>query len=130
MEYLGSLLEPFAVIWGWYAGLDPEQQRSVLLLVLAGFAGLIVWVMYQAHGDRVVVVLPAMLTRYSLVLLALPVVLAGKAAGQGWSVPGFLKRDWTAEPDPDRPEIPMREVNPMKLPGNLRAHLASKRKTE
>ena len=30
-----------------------------------------------------------------------------------------LLADWTAEPDPDRPEIPMKQVNPMKLPGKL-----------
>lgn len=120
-EGAGFLLEPFEDIWGLYQGLDAEQQRASLLLALAAVGGLIVWAMYQAHGDRVVMVLPARLARYSLLLLAAPVVLVGKAAGQGWVMPGFLTRDWTAEPDPDRPEIPMREVNPMKLPGKLHA---------
>ena len=116
-----SLLKPFEDIWGLYQGLDPEQQRAVLFLAPVAVLGLIAWGMYQTHGDRVVIVLPAMLIRYSLLLLAAPVVLAGKAAGQGWRMPEFLTRDWTAEPDPDRPEIPMREVNPMKLPGKLHA---------
>lgn len=116
-EHVRSLVEPFEGAWGFYQGLDPEQQRVVLLLAPLVILGLLGWGMYQTHGDRVVIVLPAMLARYSLLLLALPVVLAGKAVGLGWSMPGFLKRDWTAEPDPDRPEIPMKEVNPMKLPG-------------
>lgn len=119
-EQVRSLAEPFEDIWSVYQGLDPEQQRASLLLALAAVGGLIVWAMYQAHGDRVVIVLPAMLLRYSLLLLVLPMVAVGTVAGRGTSVPEFLKRDWTAEPDPDRPEIPMREVNPMRLPGGLR----------
>jgi hypothetical protein len=118
-ERAGSLLEPFEDIWGLYQGLDPEQQRAVMLLAPLAVLGLIAWGMYQTHGDRVVIVLPAMLLRYSLLLLALPVVLAGMVAGRGWGMPELLTRDWTAEPDPDRPEIPMKEVNPMKLPGKL-----------
>jgi hypothetical protein len=114
-----SLAEPFEDIWGLYQGLDPEQQRVVLFLLPVVLLGLIGWGMYQTHGDRVLIVLPAMLARYSLLLLAAPVVLAGKAAGRGWSMPEFLKRDWAAEPDPDRPEIPMKVVNPMQLPGKL-----------
>lgn len=120
-EKARSLLEPLEDIWGFYQSLDPEQQKAVLLLTPLVVLGLMGWGMYQTHGDRVMIVLPAMLLRYSLLLLALPVVLAGRAAGQGWGMPEFLTRDWTAEPDPDRPEIPMREVNPMKLPGKLHA---------
>ncbi|MDN5696884.1 MAG: hypothetical protein L0G70_02780 [Rubrobacter sp.] len=118
-EGLSFLLEPFRDIWGLYQGFDPEQQRAVLFVLPVLVLGLIGWGMYQSHGDRVVIVLPAMLLRYSLVLLVLPVVAVGTVAGRGTSVPEFLKRDWTAEPDPDRPEIPMKQVNPMKLPGNL-----------
>ena len=113
------LLEPFRDVWGLYQGFDPEQQRAVLFVLPVLVLGLIGWGMYQSHGDRVVIVLPAMLIRYSLVLLVLPVVAAGMVAGRGTSVPEFLKRDWTAEPDPDRPEIPMKQVKPMKLPGKL-----------
>jgi hypothetical protein len=118
-EYASYLVEPFEDIWSVYQGLDTEQQKLVLLLLPVAVLGLVGWGMYQTHGDRVVIVLPAMLARYALLLLAAPVVLAGKAAGQGWRMPEFLTRDWTAEPDPDRPEIPLREVNPMKLPGKL-----------
>lgn len=113
------LLEPFRDVWGLYQSFDPEQQRAVLFVLPVLVLGLIGWGMYQSHGDRVVIVLPAMLIRYSLVLLVLPVVAAGMVAGRGTSVPEFLKRDWIAEPDPDRPEIPMKQVNPMKLPGKL-----------
>lgn len=119
-EGFSSLLEPFKDVWGLYQGFDPEQQRAVLFVLPVLVLGLIGWGMYQSHGDRVVIVLPAMLARFSLLLLALPVVFAGKAVGQGWGVPEFLKRDWTAEPDPDRPEIPMKAVNPMKIPGKLK----------
>lgn len=123
MDWIGeqarSLMAPFEDIWGLYQGLDPEQQRAVLFVLPVAVLGLMGWGMYQTHGDRVVIVLPAMLLRYSLLLLAAPVVLAGAVAGRGWGMPEFLWRDWTAEPDPDRPEIPMKEVNPMKLPGNL-----------
>ena len=119
-EYFRSLLEPFEKIWGLYQALDPEQQRSVLILAPLAVVGLVAWGMYQTHGDRVVVALPAMVVRYSLLLLALPVVLAGRAAGRTWSMPEVLRRDWTAEPDPDRPGIPVRTVNPMKLPGKFK----------
>lgn len=129
-EYLGSLLEPWQGIWGWYSGLDPEQQRSALLLTLVALVGAVAWGMYQTHGDRVVVVLPAMMLRYSLLLLAHPFVLAGKIAGRGWGMPEFLTRDWTAEPDPDRPEIKMETVNPMKLPRDARARLSARPKLE
>lgn len=109
-------MEPFKDVWGLYQGFDPEQQRAVLFVLPVLVLGLIGWGMYQSHGDRVVIVLPAMLIRYSLLVLVLPVVAVGAVAGRGTSVPRFLKRDWTAEPDPDRPEIPMKQVNPMKLP--------------
>lgn len=118
-EGFSSLLEPFKDVWGLYQGFDPEQQRAVLFVLPVLVLGLIGWGMYQSHGDRVVIVLPAMLIRYSLLLLALPVVAVGVAAGRGTRVPEFLKRDWTAQPDPDRPEITMKQVNPMKLPGKL-----------
>lgn len=116
--YWRDLTEPLSGLWRWYGGLDPEQQRSALLLLAIGVVGLLAWGMYQAHGDRVVIVLPATLARYSLILLALPFVLVGRVAGARWSVPEFLRRDWTAEEDPDRPRIPVRTVDPMKLPGD------------
>ena len=119
-EYYRSLLEPLEKLWSLYQNLDPEQQRSVLILAPLAVIGLVAWGMYQTHGDRVVVALPAMVARYSLVLLVLPVVLAGRAAGRGWSMPEVLRRDWTAEPDPDRPAIPMQIINPMKLPGKFK----------
>jgi len=128
-EGASSLLEPFQDIRGLYQGLDPEQQRAVLILLPLAVLGLMGWGMYQTHGDRVVVVLPATLLRYSLLLLAAPVVLVGAVAGRGWGMPEFLTRDWTAEPDPDRPEIPMREVNPMKLPGKPGARLSTNQRT-
>ena len=59
-----SLAEPFEDIWGLYQGLDPEQQRVVLFLLPVVLLGLIGWGMYQTHGDRVLIVLPAMLARY------------------------------------------------------------------
>lgn len=115
-DHLARLGGPWGDAWRWYGKLDPEQQRSALLLLVLGAGGFAVWIMYQAHGDRVVVVLPAMVARYSLILLALPLVLIGRTAGAGWSVPAVLRRDWTAEPDPDRPRITARRVEPMKLP--------------
>lgn len=118
-NYFGRLSEPPGDILRWYASLDSEQQRSALLLTPIVVGGLFVWVMYQAHGDRVVVVLPALVARLALLLLALPVVLVGRVSGAGWSVPAFLTRDWTAEPVPDRPRIMTRKVDPMKLPNNL-----------
>jgi hypothetical protein len=115
-DYFGELLDLFRDAWGFYQGLDPNQQRSALLLAVIGVAALIVWAMYQAHGDRVVFVLPAGILRIALLLLVLPFVLLGKAAGRQTSVPAFLRESWTAEPDPERPRIGFRKVNPMKLP--------------
>lgn len=128
-EYASSLSEPFEDIWGVYQGLEPEQQRAVMLLLPVVFLGLMGWGMYQTHGDRVVIVLPAMLLRYSLLLLAVPFVLAGKVAGRGWEMPGVLTRDWTAAPDPDRPEIPMKEVNPMRIPGKFKTRPSANQRT-
>jgi hypothetical protein len=116
-DYFGELLDPFRDTWGFYQGLDPDQQRSALLLAVIGVVALIVWAMYQAHGDRVVFVLPAGILRITLLLLVVPFVLLGKAAGRQTSVPAFLRESWTAEPDPERPRIGSRKVNPMKLPG-------------
>jgi hypothetical protein len=120
-EAAREYLAPFREGWVWFHGLGPDQQKSVLLLAAIGVAALLLWIMYQAHGDRVVLVLPAGLVRISLLLLVLPLVLLGRAAGRGTRVPGFLTRSWTQEPDPDRPQIPTREVNPMRVPGGLRA---------
>lgn len=128
IDHFGELLSPLRDAWGFYQGLDPEQQRSVLLLAAIGVAALVVWAMYQAHGDRVVVVLPAGLLRIALLLLVLPVVLLGKAAGRGTGVPGFLRRSWTAQPDPDGPQIRTEEVNPMKVPGGLSARNTTTRR--
>jgi hypothetical protein len=116
-DHFGELLAPFQDIWNFYQGLDPDQQRSALLLAVIGVMALIVWAMYQAHGDRVMIVLPAGTLRITLLLLVLPFVAAGKAAGRQTSVPEFLTKSWTAEPDPERPRIGSRKVNPMKLPG-------------
>jgi hypothetical protein len=116
-DHFGELLAPFQEIWNLYQGLDPEQQRSALLLAVVGVAALIAWAMYQAHGDRVVIVLPAGILRITLLLLVLPFVAAGKAAGRQTSVPAFLRESWTAELDPERPRIGSKKVNPMKLPG-------------
>ena len=58
-DRFGGLLDPFRDVWGFYQGLDPERQRSALLLALVGAAAFVVWVAYQAHGDRAVIVLPA-----------------------------------------------------------------------
>lgn len=115
-EHFGELLAPVRDAWGFYQDLSAEQQRSVLWLAVVGVAVLIVWAAYQAHGDRVVVVLPAGILRIALLLLVLPVVLLGKAAGRGTGVPGFLRRSWTAEPDPERSGIASRRANPMKAP--------------
>ena len=120
MDYFRQLAEAFGDIWASYQGLDPEQQRILLVLAVIGVVALIVWMMYQIHGERVVIVLPAGMLRYSLLLLVLPFVLIGAVAGRGTSVPGFLRRSWTAEPDPERAHIPTTMVNPMRLPGNLR----------
>ena len=35
-DRFGGLLDPFRDVWGFYQGLDPEQQRSALLLALVG----------------------------------------------------------------------------------------------
>lgn len=118
-ERFRELLAPLEGAWGFYQGLDPEQQRSVLWLAVVGVAALVVWAAYQVHGERVVVVLPAGMLRIALLLLVLPVVLVGRAAGRGTGVPGFLRRSWTAPPDPDRPQVRTEEVNPMKVPGGL-----------
>src|SRR5215203_2197020 len=113
----GGLLDPLRDVWGFYQALDPEQQRSALWLAVVGAAAFVVWVAYQAHGDRVVVVLPAGVLRIALLLLALPFVALGRAAGRQTSVPEFLTKSWTAQPDPERPQIGSKKVNPMKLPG-------------
>jgi hypothetical protein len=115
-DYFRELLAPFGDAWSFYQALDPNKQQSVLLLAVIGLAAFIVWVMYQAHGDRVVIVLPAGILRIALFLLVLPFVLLGKVAGRGTSVPGILRRSWTAEPDPERAGIASKKVNPMKLP--------------
>jgi hypothetical protein len=115
-DRLGGLLDPFRDVWGFYQGLDPEQQRSALWLAVVGAAAFVVWVAYQAHGDRVVIVLPAWMLRTFLLVLALPFVPLGRAAGRQTNVPGFLTRSWTAEPDPERPRVRSRNVDPMKLP--------------
>ena len=113
-DYFGGFLDPFMDAWGFYQGLDPDQQHSLLWLAVIGVAALIVWAMYQAHGDRVVMVLPAGILRIALLLLVLPFVLLGKAAGRQTSVPGFLTKSWTAQPDPERAGIASKKVNPMK----------------
>jgi hypothetical protein len=128
-DYARELLAPLRDGLGWFHGLGPDQQRSVLLLAAIGVVALFLWIMYQSHGDRVVLVLPAGLLRISLLLLVLPLVMAGRAAGRGTRVPGFLRRSWTQEPDPDRPQIPTREVNPMRVPGGLRAGPSGGRST-
>jgi TraM recognition site of TraD and TraG len=115
-DRFGGLVDPLRDVWGFYQGLDPEQQRSALLLALVGAAAFAVWVAYQAYGDRVVIVLPAWMLRTFLLVLALPFVALGRAAGRGTNVPGFLTRSWTAEPDPERPRVQSRNVDPMKLP--------------
>jgi hypothetical protein len=116
-DRFGGLLDPFRDVWGFYQGLDPEQQRSALWLALVGAAAFVVWVAYQAHGDRAVIVLPAGALRIARLLVALPFVALGRAAGRQTGVPAFLTRSWTAEPDPERPRVESRKVNPMKLPG-------------
>jgi hypothetical protein len=85
-DYFGGFLDPFMDTWGFYQGLDPDQQQSALLLAVIGVVALIVWAMYQAHGDRVVMVLPAGILRIALLLLVVPFVLLGKAAGRQTSV--------------------------------------------
>jgi hypothetical protein len=35
-DRFGGLLDPFRDVWGFYQGLDPEQQRSALWLALVG----------------------------------------------------------------------------------------------
>lgn len=125
MDYFGEVLAPVGDAWGFYQGLSAEQQSGVLWLAVVGVAALIVWTAYQAHGDRVMVVLPAGILRIALLLVVLPVVLLGKAAGRGTGVPEFLRRSWTALPDPDGPRIGMEEVNPMKIPGGLSARNAT-----
>jgi hypothetical protein len=112
----GGLLDPFRQVWSFYQGLDPEHQRSALWLAVVGVLAFVVWVAYQAHGDRTVIVVPAWILRTALLLLALPIVALGRAAGRGTDMPGFLQRSWTAEPDPERPRIVSRKVDPMKLP--------------
>jgi hypothetical protein len=87
------------------------------LLAAIGVLAFVVWLAYQAHGDRVVIVVPAWMLRTFLLLLVLPFVALGRAAGRRTGVPGFLTRSWTAEPDPERPRIVSRNVDPMKLPG-------------
>lgn len=129
-DYFGELAEPFSDAWMFYQNLDPDQQRSALLLLVIGAASFVVWFMYQAHGDRVVIVLPAGLLRIALLLVVLPFVAVGKAAGRGTSVPGVLRRSWTEEPDPDGPQIPTKEVNPMKLPGKLGARPSARAQTD
>ena len=116
-DRFGGLLDPFGDLWHFYQGLDPEQQRSALWLAVVGVAVFMVWVAYQAHGDRAVIVVPAWILRTALLLLALPFVALARAAGRRTGVPGFLRRSWTAEPDPERPRVESRKVNPMKLPG-------------
>ncbi|AHY48391.1 Hypothetical Protein RradSPS_3108 (plasmid) [Rubrobacter radiotolerans] len=118
-DYWTDLTGPLQKAWIWYGTLDPEQQRSLVLLAGTGVVGVIAWVMYQTHGDDVVIVLPATVLRLSLLLLALPVLMVGRMAGAGWEMPGVLRRSWTARPDPDEPKIRMQEVNPMRLPGGL-----------
>lgn len=118
-ERFEELVAPLRGMWGLYQGLSAEQQSSVLWLAVFGVAALVVWFMYQTHGDDVVIVLPAMALRYSLILCVVPVLLVGRVAGAGWSIPEALRRDWTAKPDPDGPRIRMEEVNPMRLPGGL-----------
>jgi hypothetical protein len=113
-DYFGEFMDPFMNSWGFYQGLDPDQQHSLLWLAVIGVAALIVWAMYQAHGDRVVMVLPAGILRITLLLLVLPFVLLGKAAGRGTRVPAFLRKSWTAEPDPERAGIASKKVDPMK----------------
>lgn len=125
MDYFRQFAEPFKDVWANYQGLDPDQQRILLLLAAIGVVAFIVWMMYQVHGERVVVVLPAGILRISLLLLVLPFVFIGVVTGRGTSVPGFLRESWTAEPDPDRAQIPVKAVNPMKLPGNPRKLLAA-----
>jgi hypothetical protein len=115
-DRFGGLVDPLRDVWGFYEGLDPEQQRSELWLALVGAAAFVVWVAYQTHGDRVVIVLPAWMLRIFLLVLALPFVVLGRAAGRMTNVPGFLQRSWTAEPDPEQPRVQSRNVDPMKLP--------------
>jgi hypothetical protein len=55
----GGLLDPFRDVWNFYQGLDPEQQRSALWLAAIGVLVFVVWMAYQAHGDRAVIVVPA-----------------------------------------------------------------------
>ncbi len=119
-DRFGDLLAPLRDIWDFYQGLGPEQQRSALLLAVVGVLAFVVWVAYQAHGDRAVIVLPAGVLRIFLLLLVLPFVALGRAAGRRTGVPGFLRRSWTAEPDPEGAKIPSRTVNPMKVAGGLR----------
>jgi len=115
-DRFGRLLAPFRDVWNFYQALDPEQQGSALWLAVVGVAVFVAWVAYQAHGDRAVIVVPAWILRTALLVLALPFVALGRAAGRGTGVPGFLTRSWTAEPDPERQHIVSRKVDPMKLP--------------
>src|SRR5215210_3161157 len=116
-DRFGGLLAPFRDVWNFYQGLGPEQQGSALLLAAVGVLAFVVWVAYQAHGDRTVIVVPAWILRTALLLLALPFVALGRAVGRGTDVPGFLRSSWTEESDPERPRIVSRKVDPMKLPG-------------
>lgn len=115
-DHFTELLAPLRDMWGLYQSLSAEQREGVLWLAAVGAGAFVLWIMYQAYGDRLVVVLPAMLARYSLILLALPVLLLGRAVGARWSLPEFLRRDWTREPDPERSYIPSKRVNPMRIP--------------
>lgn len=127
MDYVREFVAPFGDAWRLFQGLDPDQQRSVLLLAALAAVALVVWIGYQAHGDRVIVVLPAAVLRIALLVLVLPFVLVGALAGRGTGVPGFLRQSWTAEPDPDKERIPVKTVNPMRLPGRLRARHPARR---
>ena len=130
MDYVREFVDPFKDAWGFYQGLEAAQQRGLLLLAAVGVVAFIVWMMYQTYGDRVVVVLPAGILRYSMLLLVLPFVLIGMVAGRGTSVPDFLRRSWTEEPNPERAQIPVKTVNPMRLPGNPLKHLSARARTK
>lgn len=116
-ELYGDLKQDLGVVVGYvldtYNSLPPEQQRNSLLALGLLVVGLFFYWSYQSHGDRAMLVVPASFMRVTMLLLALPFVAVGKAAGRGTTIPDWLRYSWTEE-DPDRPGIKYRRVKPMK----------------